>query len=889
EVAAKRPPTHHHLSGERSERFPGRAAREDGETGFIEWSPGKAPNGPSARSQPSSVGAAKYTFRQREPSDPTQENAEPPRRGRRIIYGAVVPLKGILFDAPNLHNGHAGQQRATTRKGGAGFDPKSPEVLEGFGDMLQSLKGLQRHVAETASNAPSQRAPPSSTASDRPDRPPPLESPVSKIVTDIFKEAQRPLKAPPPPEDITPLDQDPWAEMLATPVRLCAGSGARVPRGLMAEWSVVQDEEGDGNLWLLPAGLADVGKSEKDVALIEEKKRRKAAKKAASGGHLRPGSSGSMDAGDAVDAVAEAQEENGDFQYDEHNDVHPASPPDTDISNTRNSVLSSQSRHLSATRSRPLATHLVPHLNLIRQLTVELTLIPPPKAKKGASASSTTSDNTAPLQQAQLKTQHSAIRNLLPTHHKQKLDALGHFERMHGTAAGKKGAAKDQSAAPLTQSSEEEDQAIDAGDDLDKQLRADDVSGVQWDPLIAGRMVTILRERVIEGLKVVLREHVKHERDDSSVQRIAIIEGSLRSPSSWRPSLQDLKKAGLVLGPSRAALNDNAKDSLNAASAWEVGSGSAATPTTDNRPLLLGSKGEIHPRRPRVMLHLGSWPYQVLLDWSPSVAAAPILVEEEAGHDQRSKSLAETSAARSLVPPMLAGLGRSKPKVPYFPLLPMLGADGLMRVKAEVLRLLDPKSSPAEVGGAGDDGKGGGDAAFRRKHCIDIFPPKCANGDGGGFSFSAGRELSEAEAQLERIRALLTTPPSCPGSHNNHVHSSDGFNNLTTAAGNSGDDDDSLMFTDPFFPTQSEKAPTTTGPSPPPTHPEDKDSESITLLLRASTRYLPLLLPHLWMLWRYVGGRRCLELWEEGIDCADGRVVGDPRVEAMASPKENKG
>lgn len=55
----------------------------------------------------------------------------------------------------------------------------------------------------------------------------------------------------------SPLAGNPWAQMLAEPIRLCTGSGARLPRSLFTEWGIVKHPTEDVT-YLLPRGLADM-------------------------------------------------------------------------------------------------------------------------------------------------------------------------------------------------------------------------------------------------------------------------------------------------------------------------------------------------------------------------------------------------------------------------------------------------------------------------------------------------------------------------------------------------------------------------------------------------------------------------------------------------------
>jgi len=54
--------------------------------------------------------------------------------------------------------------------------------------------------------------------------------------------------------DLDPLAKNPWAVALASPPRMCALSGARLPRDILGEWGLVRKPDTDLN-YLLPVGL----------------------------------------------------------------------------------------------------------------------------------------------------------------------------------------------------------------------------------------------------------------------------------------------------------------------------------------------------------------------------------------------------------------------------------------------------------------------------------------------------------------------------------------------------------------------------------------------------------------------------------------------------------
>lgn len=80
----------------------------------------------------------------------------------------------------------------------------------------------------------------------------------------IFKKKRKrdtPPKSIPNPA-LEPLSQDPWARMLAEPVRLCRGTGVRLPVSLLSDWGLTRHPE-SGEIYLMPTRLADLDSVER--------------------------------------------------------------------------------------------------------------------------------------------------------------------------------------------------------------------------------------------------------------------------------------------------------------------------------------------------------------------------------------------------------------------------------------------------------------------------------------------------------------------------------------------------------------------------------------------------------------------------------------------------
>lgn len=61
---------------------------------------------------------------------------------------------------------------------------------------------------------------------------------------------------------------------------------------------------------------------------------------------------------------------------------------------------------------------------------------------------------------------------------------------------------------------------------------------------------------------------------------------------------------------------------------------------------------------------------------------------------------------------------------------------------------------------------------------------------------------------------------------------------------------------------------------------DGNENESFTLVIKASAWHADSVFRELWQLWRYVGGRAALDMWEAGIAVDSPAVVGDPRLRA---------
>ncbi|GLI76931.1 hypothetical protein PoHVEF18_005209 [Penicillium ochrochloron] len=84
--------------------------------------------------------------------------------------------------------------------------------------------------------------------------PPSKRLPQSPLVTSPRSSPIKDRKRLPTPDDTFELKKNPWAVALASPVRMCSVTGARIPRDLLGEWGLVRKPDTE-NSYLLPVDL----------------------------------------------------------------------------------------------------------------------------------------------------------------------------------------------------------------------------------------------------------------------------------------------------------------------------------------------------------------------------------------------------------------------------------------------------------------------------------------------------------------------------------------------------------------------------------------------------------------------------------------------------------
>ena len=79
--------------------------------------------------------------------------------------------------------------------------------------------------------------------------------PISPVVR--RKRVPKPQRKPKPSEGQRALNSDPWAQILASPVRHCTGSGARLPIALLTNWGFMRHPDDNKKVYVMPYGLVD--------------------------------------------------------------------------------------------------------------------------------------------------------------------------------------------------------------------------------------------------------------------------------------------------------------------------------------------------------------------------------------------------------------------------------------------------------------------------------------------------------------------------------------------------------------------------------------------------------------------------------------------------------
>ena len=144
--------------------------------------------------------------------------------------------------------------------------PRAPDAgdLEA-GDGLHPRSGSPAWAREAARRPKSETSGTTAPTSLHDDQPPARDSPIFKWTRDKTRR-QNEEKIHPSHHHVRGLKNNPWAEILASPIRVCQASGARLPVDLLLDLGYVKNPK-DQKIYLVPANLADLDALEAKMAV----------------------------------------------------------------------------------------------------------------------------------------------------------------------------------------------------------------------------------------------------------------------------------------------------------------------------------------------------------------------------------------------------------------------------------------------------------------------------------------------------------------------------------------------------------------------------------------------------------------------------------------------
>lgn len=146
---------------------------------------------------------------------------------------------------------------------------KRPGAKAARVDELEILRNLHSEISEVIKNWNDVSWPPSvetiapesdsilpASATEFSQQSPPSESLPESFLPSRLGTRERQRKPRPKTEDKDRLELNPWAQALASPVRMCSATGIRLPSDLLLEYGVVQHPT-NRSIWMLPTGLLE--------------------------------------------------------------------------------------------------------------------------------------------------------------------------------------------------------------------------------------------------------------------------------------------------------------------------------------------------------------------------------------------------------------------------------------------------------------------------------------------------------------------------------------------------------------------------------------------------------------------------------------------------------
>ncbi|OAL37694.1 hypothetical protein AYO20_02871 [Fonsecaea nubica] len=281
--------------------------------------------------------------------------------------------------------------------------------------------------------------------------------PESPIIAQVANEARRreERKEHPSYRRIKGLKNNPWAEILASPIRACQGSGARLPADLLLDFGYVKNEK-DGKIYLMPAELADVdaleAKLAEELAILE-------------------GQSQTLDNVTRLKTGDHFVAKDGLMGDDGGADDSPSSP--TEAAQKTTNYPSTPRRHI------PIQSRLLPNITFLRLVTHQATQ----PTRKASRSSSPTTLETIPGQVGKLV--HFDARESTSTaqhylQNKYRFDAL---------ASG--------------QGTDKEHQMDSDPSSAEQGRTRFNLNKLQWQPDVYLRIADIMRKRILVAMKML--------------------------------------------------------------------------------------------------------------------------------------------------------------------------------------------------------------------------------------------------------------------------------------------------------------------------------------------------------------------------------------------------
>lgn len=598
------------------------------------------------------------------------------------------------------------------------------------------------------------------------------------------------------PPDTTQLDQDPYASILCREIRQCSASTVRVSDPLLTRFVVVENdgEGGDGQSYLVPKELADSTKIEEVVMKTYQKKVEWLIKKARVSAEF---ASPDNESGHAKeDPASPALNDKSAEQETSHLDSNPSADqenPKSPPSHHRPSLQPFQPA------PRELETRILPHLQLNRLITTKTTRMNITKVHRGKKDPSSVAAVDNPLEPP-LEPIPGSTAPILGLGPRLKTARARQFEA-HRSDVATRTQQRKQIALP------------------DNTMLV--LDGILWQPEMASRMLRILRERVLVGLRLVLEDHLRWVRQDGEgvVQRIGFVRG-------------DVGGSGAVVAAKTGGGEDREERANEAEGMTEHDRQNSSSSSSKATAI-------------RTLLHLeGPYPWtsgeeeEATTFSSPTTARSPNSSSRNSNHSVITTTFIDKPNPKQFLPAFIPASTNSLNRAPVFPLHILLGPSGIARLKSELAHLL--RAGPRQI----------------RLKAYTLKSGETVNEQALREALFNGNEMLDreaygsGEAAVGRRCAKIDLFPPPRHHHQRRKHDGGAAEQLLEVLERR---------------QHSPSSPAT-----------------LSLLLRLNARNTTALLEDLWTLWRYVGGRDAFSYSDNGaLDLADDEDLWvDPRIAA---------